>query len=258
MRWQLGLIGTLIGAGAVGTAEATEGQPGVIEPRADAELHRMSNYLAGLNSFRVDTSTVDETNVNREGQKIQVLANSTIAVRRPSEMRIDRISPNGRVVFRYDGRQFSVYNSHRNIFATAPAPAHLDQATDAARTQLRVDAPGVDLVASNPYGALTEGVTAGRYIGLEPMGGGVMAHHLNVTKRGVAYQIWIQDGPQPVPLRYVVMGRNMRGSPQFTIELHNWQPNAEVPNDTFAFVPPAGAQRVPFAQPQEGCEGRVC
>ena len=168
MWYRLALIGVLvgvIGGGAAGVAEAKQGQAppegaaksaaaekaGVIEPKADAALHRMSDYLSGLNTFRVDTSTVDETKVNKDGQKIQQLADSKFAVRRPGEMRIDRVSPNGRVVFRDDGKQFSVYNSDKNIYATAPAPGKLDQAADDARKQLQVDAPGVDLLASNPY-----------------------------------------------------------------------------------------------------------
>jgi hypothetical protein len=269
MWYRLVLIGGLVGGvggGAASAADTKQGPPaaegaakgtaaekkGVIEPKADAALHRMSDYLAGLNTFRVDTTTVDETKVNKDGQKIRKVAESKIAIRRPGEMRIDRVSPNGRVVFRDDGKQFSVYNSDKNIYATAPAPAKLDQAADDAREQLQVDAPGVDLLASNPYDALTEGVTEGRYIGLEPMGGGVMAHHLAVTKKSVNYQIWIQDGPQPVPLRYVVTGRDMRGSPQFSIALRNWQPNAPVPDDSFAFTPPAGAKKVAFAPPRKG------
>jgi|SRR6185312_3591505 len=167
-------------------------------------------------------------------------------------MRIDRVSPNGRVVLRDDGKQLSVVNADKNIYATAPAPAKLDQAADDARERLQVDAPGVDLLASNPYDALTEGVTGGRYIGLVPMGGGVMAHQIAVTKKDVNYQIWIQDGPQPLPLRYVVTGRDMQGSPQFTIQLRNWQPNAAVPDSSFAFTPPAGATKVAFAPPHKG------
>ncbi len=190
--------------------------------------------------------------MSKNGQKIQTLADSRFAVRRPGELRIDRVSPNGRVVFRDDGKQLSVYNGDQNLYATAPAPGDLDQAADEARKQLQVDAPGVDLLASNPYQALTEGVTAGRYIGLEPMGGGVMAHHLAVTKKNVTYQIWIRDGSTPVPLRYVVTGKDLRGAPQFTIELRNWQPNAAVGDDSFRFTPPPGATRVAFAPLHKG------
>jgi hypothetical protein len=250
MWYRLALFGVLVGAGAAGAAESNQGG---IEPKADAELHRMSDYLAGLSTFRVDTSTVDETKVDKDGHKVQQLAESKIAIKRPGEMRIDRMSPNGQVVFRDDGKQFSVYNSDKKIYATAPEPGNLDQAADDARQQLQVDAPGVDLLASNPYQALTEGVTDARYVGLEPMGGGVMAHHLIATrKNGITYQIWIQDGAQPLPLRYVVAGKDMRGSPQFTIELRNWQPNAPVPNDSFAFTPPPGAKKVAFAPPHKG------
>ncbi len=255
---RLALIGMLVGGAGGGVAGAQETRPaqpppaGAIEPKADAVLHQMSDYLSGLQTFRVDTTTVDETNVSPDGQKIQQLAESKFAVRRPGEMRIDRVSPSGRVVFRDDCRQFSVYNSDKSIYATAPAPAKLDQAADFARAQLQVDAPGIDLLASNPYAALTDGVTEARYLGLVPMGGGVMAHHLAVTKQDVNYQIWIQAGPQPLPLRYVVTGRDMRGSPQFTIVLRNWQPNAPIPADSFAFTPPAGARRVAFAPPHRG------
>jgi hypothetical protein len=267
MWHRLALIGMFVGGvggGAAAAAETDEAPPegaakseapqkaGAIDPKADAALHRMSDYLAGLKTFRVDTSTVDETKVSKDGQKIQALAESKIAVRRPGELRIDRIGRNGRVVFRDDGKQFSVFNSDKNIYATAPAPANLDQAADDAREQLQVDAPGVDLIASNPYDALTDGMTEARYLGLVPMGGGRMAHHLAVTKKDVTYQIWIQDGPQPFPLRYVVTGKDMSGSPQFTIELRNWQPNASVPGDSFAFTPPAGAKKVAFAPPRKG------
>ncbi len=208
MWYRLALIGVFVGGIGGGAAKSAAAEKaGMIEPKADAALHRMSDYLSGLNTFRVDTSTVDETKVNKDGQKIQTLANSKIAIRRPGEMRIDRVSPDGRVVFRDDGKQLSVFNSDKNIYAVAPAPAKLDEAADHARKQLQVDAPGVDLLASDPYGALTEGVTEGRYIGLVPMGGGVMAHQIAVTKKNVSYQIWIQDGPQPVPLRWRVKMR---------------------------------------------------
>src|SRR6185436_15144163 len=63
----------LIGVFAGGTASGAEGR---IEPKADAELHRMSDYLAGLDTFRVDGSSVDETKVNKDGQKMQTLSES--------------------------------------------------------------------------------------------------------------------------------------------------------------------------------------
>jgi hypothetical protein len=264
MWHRLALIGLFVGgvgAGAAGATETEQGQAtpegaakstAAIDPKADAALHKMSDYLAGLKTFKVDSNMVDETEVSQDGQKIQTLAESKITIRRPGEMRVERVSTNGRVVLRDDGKQISVFDPDKNIYATEASAGTLEQSADKARVQLQVDAPGIDMLASNPYAALTEGMTKARYLGLEPMGGGVMAHHLAVTKPKVTYQIWIKDGPQPLPLRYVVTGRGMQGSPQLTLELRNWQPNAQVPADSFAFTPPAGAEKVAFAPRHKG------
>jgi hypothetical protein len=224
-----------------------------IDPRADAALHRMSDHLARLETFRVDTTSVDEK-LTTEGQKIQEVRESKIAVRRPGDLRIDRVGPNGHAVFRYDGKRFSFYNSDKNVYAVAPAPATLDAAIDEARDRLHIDAPGGDLLVSKPYDALVDGVTVGRYIGLEPLGS-VKAHHLAMTKGNVDYQIWIQDGPDAVPLRYVITSKDMPGQPQFTIDLRNWQPSAPLSDDTFAFTAPAGASRVDLAAPTPKAPG---
>jgi hypothetical protein len=232
----------------VATAASAAEQEGVIDPKADAALHRMSDYLSCLKSFRVETTTVDEK-ITTEGQKIQEIKESTIVLKRPGELRVDRVGPKGHAVFRYDGKRFSLYHSEKNVYAEAPAPATLDAAIDEARDHLNIDAPGGDLLVANPYADLIDGVTVGRYIGLEPVGK-VQAHHLAISKGNIDYQIWIQDGPQAVPLRYVITSKDMTGQPQFTLELRNWQPNAPVADNTFAFTAPAGATRVQLATPQ--------
>lgn len=240
-------VGTAAWAGSEhgGTSAPASGVR--IDPRADAALHRMSDYLARLKTFRVDTTSVDEK-ITTEDQKIQEIKESKIAVKRPGNLRIDRVGPNGHAVFCYDGKRFSFYNFEKNVYAVAPAPAALDAAIDEARDRLHIDAPGGDLLVSNTYDALIDGVTVGRYIGLEPLGS-VKAHHLAMTKGDVDYQIWIQDGPEAVPLRYVITSKDMPGQPQFTIDLRNWQPSAPISDDTFDFTAPAGASRVDLTVP---------
>jgi len=225
----------------------------VIDPKADRALHQMSDYLSNLQTFSVETTAIDEK-VTTEGQKIQEISQSTIAVKRPGALRIDRLSPRGHAVLRDDGKQFSLYNLEKNVYIQAPAPATIDAAVDRARERLHIDAPGGDLLVNDPYTALVDGITIGRYIGLEPVGG-VKAHHLAMTKDKVDYQIWIQDGQQPVPLRYVITSKDMPGQPQFTIELRNWRPNVGIPQDAFEFRAPNNAKRVdittaPKPQPQ--------
>src|SRR5262245_60884715 len=79
-------------------------EEGVIDPRADKELRKMSEYLAGLKTFRVEAVTVDER-VATDGQKIQELKESTVSVQRPSKLRVDRVGPAGHVTLRVDGKR---------------------------------------------------------------------------------------------------------------------------------------------------------
>jgi hypothetical protein len=244
-------------AGSVGWAvEGTGARPpaaepqkeGVIEPKADAALRKMSDYLSGLKSVKAKAVTVDEK-YTKEGQKVQELQQSKLTVQRPSEMRVDRVSPRGHSVLIDDGRQLSLYNKERNAFAITPAPQKLDDAIDEVRERLHVEAPGGDLLVSNPYETLTEGTVTGRYIGLEPIEG-VMAHHLAFTKDDVDWQIWIKDGPDAVPLRYVITSKDVPSRPQFTLEMREWEPNATVSADDFKFKPPSGAKKVDFSKPE--------
>jgi hypothetical protein len=220
---------------------------GVIDPRADAALRRMSNYITGLKSFRVEAVTTDEK-FTTDGAKIQEIQHSKVVVKRPGQLRVDRVGPSGHATFRDDGKQFIVYNRDKNVYAVAPAPPTLDAAIDDARDRLRIDAPGGDLLTSDPYGTLTEGLRLGRYIGLEPIDG-VKAHHIDIIKKDVDVQLWIQDGPEAVPLRYIVTSKDMPGQPEFTIELRHWQPNVLVTRSSFALAVPIGAKRVELPAP---------
>jgi hypothetical protein len=244
-----GLTAAVAHAGADCKKEKKSEQ-GAIDPQADAALKRMSAYVGDLKSFRVDATTIDEK-ITTGGEKIQELKQSKIAVRRPDGMWIDRTGPKGHAVFRWDGKEFTLFLPEKNTFATEKAPDKLDAAIDDARDRLGIDAPGADLIVSDSYHALLEDVVSCRYIGLERIDG-MMAHHLAMVGNKVDWQLWIADGPMPVPLRYVITSKDMTGQPQFTIELHNWKPDdASLTKQSFAFVPPPDATRMSFTTPEK-------
>jgi hypothetical protein len=63
----------------------------------------------------------------------------------------------------------------------------------------------------------------------------------------VNFQIWIADGDQPLPQRLVLTYPKASGQPQFRAQFIGWNLAPEVPDSLFAFAPPAGANRIPFA-----------
>ena len=246
------LLGVLLGlvwvADAHSNLAAAKEDEGVIEPQADVVLHRMSDYLAGLKAFRVETTTVDEK-ITTEHQKIQEVKESKVSVKRPGMLRVDRAGPKGHAVFRDDGKQYTLYHSEKNVYTDAPAPATIDEAVDNLGQRLAIDAPGSDLIVSDAYKALIDGVKVGRYVGLEPIGN-VQAHHLAMTKKDVDYQLWIQDGPQPVPLRYVIVSKDMPAQPEYTLEMRSWDVNAAISDDEFKLDVPKGATRIDLTTKQ--------
>jgi hypothetical protein len=217
-------------------------QERAIDPAADRLLRQMTEYVAGLRSFRVQSHAVDEV-VLTSGQKIQVTSDSQVAVERPNKLRSDQVGAENGLEFWYDGKTMSLYCKPSNTYATARAPATLDATIDAARKQFKIEAPGADLLYSHPYDVLTEQVTSGRFIGRETVDG-VAANHLAFVGDDVDWQIWIEDGPKPVPLRYVITTKTMKAQPQFTVRLSHWETQSQLPDSTFAFQPPAGAKRV--------------
>jgi len=240
MRKLLLLLGLVASPAFAGTSTSPGAPP--IDPEADRELRKMSDYLASLRSFRVDAQATDEM-VTKDGQKLQFVADSRISVRRPDRLRSDRLGAFADTIIRYDGDKFSVYGKRTGYYATAPAPNTLDAAIDTAHAKYGIDSPASDLWVSRPYAELTGDVKKGRYVGLEPIQG-VNCHHLAFQGTDVDWQIWIEDGPRPVPRRYVVSTKDQPTKPEYTVALSDWQPNPTLDDSLFMFVPPAGSQRI--------------
>ena len=226
------VVGAMSASVAFAASEKKE-EEGKIDPKADEVLKKMGAYLSGLKTFRVESETADEK-VTTDGQKIQELKTSTITMQRPGNLRVDRVGPMGKSTLRTDGKQASLYNQDKNVYALGQAPGTLDKVVDQLREKFMIDAPGGDFLGTKPYDDLIDGLVTGHYIGLERVDG----------------QIWIADGEQAVPLRYVITSKDMPSQPEFTIRMSNWEPNVQITPDLFKFNPPAGAKKIDFAPPK--------
>ena len=217
-----------------------------VSAEADGILRKMSNYMRSLQAFSFDATHSTDV-VLDSGQKLAMTANSQVKVRRPDKLRSDRRGEKYDVSFFYDGGTVTLYGRQANVYARTPAPPNLDRMIDFARDKLDLDAPGADLLYGDPYKALMEDVVAGMRVGTA-MVDGVRCHHLAYRGHQVDWQLWIEDGPRPVPHKYVITTKDVKSLPQYTVELHNWNTSATLPDDVFVFVPPAGARRIEFLE----------
>ncbi len=219
-------------------------QPAGVDPQADVVLRSMSSYIANLKQFSARTENTLEI-VTTEGQKIQFSAPATITVSRPNKLRADR---HGDIVdqsFYYDGKSLTLFNPGTKHYATVPAPGNVDAMLDFARTRLDVIAPGADLIDTHSYDRLMQDVTAGRYLGLAAVNGH-RCHHLAYRAAEVDWQLWVREGKQPVPCRYVITSKAVAGAPQFSVQILKFDTAPKITAAEFRFVPPAGAKTIEF------------
>jgi len=231
--------GILGGAGRPAVAAAPKKG---VDPEADKLLRQMADYLSGLQNFTVQNFAVDEMAL-KTGEKIQATSDSDIAVQRPNHIRNTQRGAGGGLGLWYDGKKMTVACKENNSYESVDAPADIDGAIDKLRKHFKVDAPGADLLYSNPYDILMEQVKGGRVIGPETIQG-VAATHLAFQGEVVDFQIWIQDGKAPLPLRFVITTKNVKANPQFSVQLSNWNTHPIFTGQEFAFQAPTGAKPV--------------
>jgi hypothetical protein len=211
-----------------------------VDADADKMLKQMTDYMAGLQSFTVQTASIDQA-TTKAGEKIQATSDLDVAVQRPNRLRSTQRGAGERLSLWYDGKSMTLACKESNTFETIEAAPTIDATIDKMRKVFKVDAPGADLLYSKPYDILMEQVVSGRFVGRETIDG-VAANHLAFRGEQVDFQLWIEDGARPVPLRFVITTKDVKGQPEFSVQLSNWNTQPKLSEATFAFNAPFGAK----------------
>ena len=234
---------------ATSAVSADNETPLPLQPQATRILKRMSDYLSAANQFSFHSEGTDEE-VLDSGPRLHLATSVDIVVRRPDRIWADMRDDHNHKRFWYDGSRITLLTVPANLYATASAPGQIDATIDYIIDEYDVVLPLADFLVSNPYDVLTEKVSGGLYIGLQSVNG-VLCHHLVFTQAEIDWQIWIQEGNQPVPRKFVITYKNEPASPHYTAHLTDWDFASHVPDVLFAFEPPTGAQEIEFLEPSE-------
>lgn len=231
-------FGLLLGVYGAGAQEETNH----ISQRADRVLHSACEFLAHTPAFSFTAETWRE-HVDESGQKIQYSHSLEMDVRRPNGLRLEISSPNAARGFWFDGKTLTILDRKHNWYSVAPMPASIDEAADTARDQLGIDLPLIDLALSDPYDNITAKVENGEYFGLATVLG-VPCHHLAFTQENVDWQVWVEDGPQPLIRKFVITDKNEAGEPEFTALITHWDMADRIAGSTFVFEKPSDALKI--------------
>jgi hypothetical protein len=221
-----------------------------IDPDAASVLAAMSGYLGGLQSFTADYN-VDIDVITQQGEKLEFSSSGALAVQRPSHLHVTRTGMVVDAEMFLDGSNLTIFGKNLNGYIQLPATS-IDEAIEVLRNETDIDAPGADLLSSTPLAADVTDVVSGTHVGMAYVDG-VEVHHLAFRGKNVDWQLWVQNGDQPLPLKYVITSKWISGSPQYTLRFNNWNPAPTIDAAAFTFSPPADATELEsFAVDQLG------
>ena len=228
---------------APAATEQTAGtQDDVTAQNAKARLKAMSDYLAAQKAISLGYDTVFEV-VSKEGQKLQLATSGTIVLNRPDKIRTTRQSGFADTEMVFDGKTLSILGKGENAYVQAEVPGTTDNLIDQLRDRFQRQIPGADLLLQNVYDALMTDVTDVKDLGSGVIGG-TECDHFAFRAKETDWQIWIAQGANPYPCRYVITSKDVERDPQFTMVVRDWKAGSAVGAGDYAFKPPAGSRRL--------------
>ena len=209
-------------------------------------LQKMSNYLSSADQFSFHAVMTEDRVFNKD-YSIHGEVRSEIAIRRPDKVFADIKSDYNHKMFWYDGSRITLLTVPANYYATAEASGSIEEMTNFVSDNFGVHIPLATLAFENSFEMLTDGVIDGYYTGLHSVGG-VSCHHLLFIDEDAEWQIWIEEGQNPVPRKYSVKYKLDDRDYVFVALIKNWQFNEFAPDEIFNFIPPPEAGEIEFVK----------
>ncbi|CAN7473058.1 DUF2092 domain-containing protein [Phenylobacterium sp. LjRoot164] len=245
-------VGLAGGAPALAQQPATPpaaAAPARVDPAAVQALSQMSAFLQSLSTFALKTDTSLEV-VTNDDQKIQLVGTASYKVRKPDAFVVDVVSSSWNRRYIYAGGQFTVYAPELGYYATVPSQATIQATIADVATRFGISMPLDDLFRWSSPGGREAALDSAFLVGAEVLDG-VKTNHYAFREGQIDWQVWIQQGAQPLPRRVVIIDRRDKTNPAYIANL-TWTLNPPLTDADFAFQPGKGATRIRIDQPTPG------
>lgn len=222
-----------------------------IDPRADDLLRAAAKHLTTAKSLSFSADVWEDV-VSEGGRKLQSQRTVDVAIRRPDRIVAHTRSERKSHDAYYDGKSLTIYNPSTNFFGIiTDIPNTIDGAVDLVAERFALTMPLADLIVSDLPGGLIKNVRRGDYLGRQRIAG-VDCHHLAFVQDDIDWQLWVEEGTQPLIRKVVITYKGEPQSPQFVANVSDWRIDPPLPDYAFQFRAPAGASKIdvlPAAKP---------
>lgn len=241
-----------------------------IDAKAEKVIKGLVDHMGQVKRLSVDIHlAVTRTATGTERTFKNLL---TLAQERPNKVSlIVKEGAVGRAVVS-DGKQLYACRPSREkskMYTATPAPEDLWgiwQHRSSRLARMAFGGPGFRFMAKVfsglPYEDVVQEAARVSHVGLADLDGS-KCHRLEIEHRGIQWDLWVSDGPKPLPKKIMLelggaRAAPTKGAPSATKEktlvttvYKNWAINPKLPAETFEFTPPPGARRAePRARPE--------
>ena len=224
-----------VGLGAPSGARADEAE-------AKSRLKAMSDYMAAQKAISFDFDAILEV-MTKDDQKLALASSGTVTLDRPGKIRAKRAGGHADIEMLFDEKTLTLLGKNANLYTQIDVPGTLDNLVDVLREKYKRPLPAADLLMSNAYDQLMTDVTDVKDLGSGVIDG-VECDYFAFRKEAVDLQIWIAQGANPYPCRYVITSKDIPHSPQYSVQIRDWKTGNEVASDDFGFKNSTQAKKV--------------
>ena len=243
-QYAMRTITASISSAALALTIAAGTPTGATAAEADAKtlLKAMSDYLAAQKAISFNYDTNLEV-VTKDHQKLLLASSGKIEMGRPDKIRATRHGGFADVEMVFDGKTLTVLGKDANLYTEVDVPGTVENLVDQLRDTLHRPLPAADLLLPNVYEELMRDVVDVKDLGSGVIGG-TECDHLAFRAKEVDWQIWIAQGENPYPCRYVITASQVDQGPQYSIQISDWKTGIDVIADDFSFKNKSKAEKV--------------
>jgi hypothetical protein len=247
------LLGTAGYGFAQQAAQSKAASPAsAIDQQALDLLKKMSDTLSQAKTIRFQSRSMVPLR-GPGGIWINLYGDSRVVMGGPDKLFAETRGDFAPYDFYFNGKTITAYAPDKNLYAEKAAPATIDELIEQAYKEDGTSFPYADLLVSEPYAVLTDGLTGALYVGqstLRPLAGSgsVKTDHLVFSNKGVEWQIWIDVGDH-LPRLVVATYLNEGNEPSYTAEFGDWKIDDPADASVFTFHNTTNAAKVEFRRP---------
>ncbi|QBN17727.1 DUF2092 domain-containing protein [Flavobacterium nackdongense] len=220
-------------------------QPAKCDSVAVLLMDRMSDFIGELQSCSYKLN-VGEDFSGEDNFMLKKFSEDLVYMVGPDKMLVSKKGSKGQQSYLYNGTQLAYYSHDENNFGIIDAPDNIIETIEKVNSDYDIEFPAADFFYPAFTDDLIENSSQIKYIG-KSMVNDTECFQLLAIGTDFDFQFWISNDAFNLPMKFVYVYKNKKGSPQYEGTFSEWKINPVFPDSMFNFLPPPQAIQIRIA-----------